>query len=465
MTQSDVFAGVMRDGGKSVPPSDEFTRDHRGAYHTPDAPVLQPVSVAEVQEIVRQAARENRTITAQGGNTGMGGGSVPRNANGVIVSTRRMNRIRALCPVGRYVVADAGVTIDEINHAAAEHGLCVAIAFGASGTASVGGVVSTNAGGMNVLRYGMARNHILGLEVVLADGRVWDGLRANRKDNSGPDLKHLFIGTEGTLGFITAACLVLVPVETHSATALLAVRSIADVLRLLMMAQAGGAEHLSRFELISGFCLTGTARDVLDVDMPLKVTSPWYVLVCFASTRDISDVAHGFVERAYSEGIVRDGLLPVSSTQEAELWRLREAIPRLHRRFASYQAFDIAVPIDQLDHLYRQLETDIGAAFPHCRIMCFGHVGDGSLHFSVCNPNAIPDAAEKAAIADCVNRAVWRLAGTISAEHGIGRAHVSELQQQKSALELELSHRLKVIFDPAGMFNPGVIFEDRSQAE
>jgi FAD/FMN-containing dehydrogenase len=351
-----VLEALLSDGGRVIEGTDDFTVDHRKTYSAAGAPVVQPASVAEICALVRHAVGNGLSITPQGGTTSMGGGAIPLTGTGLILSTKRLNTIRSLSVTGRHVVADAGVTIDEINAQAAQHGLCVAIAFGASGTASVGGVLSTNAGGMNVLRYGIARAH------------------------------------------------------------------------------------------------------VLEMDPALTQVSPWYALVRFGSTRDVSAVSHAFFERAFAAGIGTDGVQPVSSQQEDALWRLRDAIPRLHQQFAAYQAFDIAVAIDRLDALYRQLEEAIHRAHPQCDIVCFGHVGDGSLLFSVCHRDTPPDDAVRHRIAQTVNDIVWAQQGTISAEHGIGRAHVAELHQQKSAIETQLAHRLKTAFDPDGLFNPRVIF-------
>lgn len=430
---------------------------HRGKGHA--ACVVLPRSIAEVQAIVRYCALNELSITPQGGNTGLSGGAWPQSQFTVLLNLREFRRIRSISREGAYVVADAGATLHEINVHSREVDLFLPIDIGSRESATVGGVVATNAGGMNVLRYGTTREQVLGLEVVLADGELWDGLRANRKDNSGPDLKQLFIGTEGTLGIVTGVCMRLVPLETHTATVLREAPSMNEVLALLRLARQLGSERLSNFELMSGFAVREATKRVLGIEPPLGATGDWYVLARFAGTDSVSNLAHVLAEQAFEAGFAKDGTLPRSLSEEERLWRIRDSFSELHRHLGPSHRFDIAVPVDHLGTLITDLEAVVKAQVSQCDLLFFGHIGDGNLHFSICaHEYALPGEREGIDVRGIVHDVVWSLGGTVSAEHGIGRFHVAELGMQKSPLERDLQAKMKRILDPKSLLNPGVIF-------
>ena len=453
---------LMTNGGCVVSDPEEaapYLLEYRWRGVGEAACVACPASVEEVRAVVRYCARHGLTITPQGGNTGLSGGASARSETTVLLSLRGLARIRDVSVDGRYVVADAGATLHEVNEAVAGAGLFLPVDIGSRGSATLGGVVSTNAGGMNVLRYGSTREQVLGLEVVLADGELWDGLRANRKDNSGPDLKHLFVGTEGTLGIVTGVCMRLATAETHSATVLLEAPSMREVIALLGLAQNVGGERLTSFELMSGFAVREAARRVLGVEPPLGATGEWYVLVRYVGTSDVSGMAAVFAGQAMEGGLAPDGTLPRSLAEEARLWRIRDCFSELHRHLGPSLRFDIAVPVDRLEVLVARLHAARDEHVPQCDILCFGHMGDGNLHFSICSADAaLPGEAAGINVKHVVHAIVWDLGGTISAEHGIGRLHVAELEGQKSAIERRLAAKVKMALDPGTILNPGAIF-------
>lgn len=456
------LARLMTDGGSVITENEAagpFLTDWRRRYQAHAAAIACPRSAAEVQAIVRHCAANGLCLTPQGGNTGMCGGASPQADNAVLLSLAGLRRLRHVSATGRHVTAEAGISIDAVNAAVAGHGLFLPIAFGATGTATLGGVISTNAGGMNVLRYGSSRAQVLGLEVVMADGTLWDGLRALCKDNSGPDLKQLFIGTEGTLGIVTAACMRLVPAEVHSASLLLQAADMDEVLALSALAHEIGAERLSSFELLSGFALREAARRVLGMAPPLGGVGRWYALVRFAGTRPVDDLVAALAEAAFERGLAEDGVLPRSLAEQAMLWRMRDSLSELHRHLGPSLRFDLGVPVERLGDLVAGLQALAEETVPRADILCFGHMGDGNLHFSICGHDGeVPGAPTPQALAAAVHEVVWALGGTISAEHGIGRAHVGELARQKPPAELAMARRLKQTFDPAGILNPGVLF-------
>lgn len=423
--------------------------------------VVQPKTASEVEAIVRYAVEKDMKITLQGGNTGMCGGASPQSEQTILLNLSKLKSIRQYSPEGRYIIAEAGVTVEEINAHVKEDGLFLPIAFGATGSASLGGVISTNAGGMNVLRYGTAREQVLGLEVVLADGGRWDGLRVLRKDNSGPDLKHMFIGTEGTLGIITAAVMRLQPIESHTATVLLEAEDMDGVIRLASLAHHIGAERLSSFELLSGFALSQSAVRVLRISPPLGGGGKWYALARFAASGSVDDLALEFAEKAFESGLAVDGTIPKSLAEEAQIWHIRDSLSELHRYLGPSHRFDIGVPIDQLARLVAELEALMKRYVPDADALIFGHMGDGNLHFSICSADdKLPDHEKGFDLKEIVHEIVWSLGGTISAEHGIGRLHIRELYRQKPPIELAVAARMKAALDPDNRLNPGVIFQD-----
>ena len=430
-----------------------YFTDWRRQYRSAGECAVRPGSTEEVAAVVRLCAREGVAVVPQGGNTGLSGGSVPTGARReIVLSLSRLNRIRSVDPLDDTLTAEAGCVLAAVQRAAAEAGRSFPVSLAAEGSCQIGGILSTNAGGVNVLRYGNAREQVLGLEVVLADGSVWDGLRALRKDNTGYDLKQLFIGAEGTLGIITAAVLKLRPQPSASATGWAAVGSPANAVALLARLRGALGERISAFELVSRRCLEAVLAHVPGAQDPLPAPHPWYALLELEDA-DSFERLHARLEAALSAcaeaGELRDATLAASHTQAAALWRLREAIPEA--QFANVK-HDVAVGVSRIPQLIERAEAALGAAFPGSASYIFGHVGDGNLHYNVGPESLVPRRAE-------VNRVLYdtvaALGGSISAEHGIGQLKREELRRRKSALELELMRSLKRALDPRDLLNPG----------
>jgi FAD/FMN-containing dehydrogenase len=429
--------------------------DARKLYTGSAECVVRPGSTADVARVVALCMRESVAIVPQGGNTGLSGASVPTGTRReIVLSLSRMNRIRELDALNDAMTVEAGCVLATVQQAAAEAGRYFPLSLGAEGSCQIGGNLSTNAGGVNVLRYGMAREQVLGLEVVLPDARVWDGLRALRKDNTGYDLKQLFLGAEGTLGIITAAVLRLRPKPSASATAWIGIDSPRKAVELLAMLRGRLGERLSAFELISRACLEAVLSHLKDSRDPLPAAHPWYVLVEIADSGE-AELLREQVERALAEaaenGTLRDAALAQSSDQSRALWRMRESIPEA--QFTNVK-HDISVSVSKIPELVERLGHALKAAFPDVYPYVFGHVGDGNLHYNV-GPERM--AAERPAVNRIVYDTVAALGGSISAEHGLGQLKREEIRRHKSALELELMRTLKNALDPKGLMNPGKV--------
>jgi FAD/FMN-containing dehydrogenase len=369
----------------------------------------------------------------------------------VVLSLSRLNRIRGIDALNDTLTAEAGCVLAEVQKAAEDANRLFALSLAAEGSCQIGGTLSTNAGGVNVLRYGNAREQVLGLEVVLPDGRVWDGLRALRKDNTGYDLKQLFLGAEGTLGVITAAVLKLHPRPSAQATAWIGLRDPAHAVALLAQLHARLGERISAFELVSRPCLEAVlAHDAATRD-PLPQPHPWYVFAEFADAGSQEALAAQVTQALAGAADIDDAVLAASVAQARALWRLRETIPEA--QFANVK-HDVAVPVSEVPELIRRAGAALRAAYPGVALYAFGHIGDGNIHYNV------GDAAllERR---DQVNRIVFdvvaALGGSISAEHGLGQLKREAIRAHKSALELELMRTLKRALDPQGLMNPGKV--------
>jgi FAD/FMN-containing dehydrogenase len=399
----------------------------------------------EVARVVALCARENVAVVPQGGNTGLVGGSVPTGARReIVLAMARMNRIRSLDALNDTVTAEAGCVLAAVQSAAAAAGRLFPLSLAAEGSCQIGGNLSTNAGGVNVLRYGNAREQVLGLEVVLPDGRVWDGLRGLRKDNTGYDLKQLFLGAEGTLGVITAAVLRLYPKPAASATAWIALGTAREAVELLAELRGRLGERISAFELVSRSCLEAVLAHVPGARDPLPAPHPWYVLAQFADAEDLQSR----VEQALAE---REAVVAQSLEQARSLWRLRESIPEA--QFANVK-HDISLPVSKIPEFIAHADQALKAGFGNAEIYCFGHVGDGNLHYNI-GPERL--LAQTAAVNRVVYDAVARLRGSISAEHGLGQLKRADVRAHKDPLELELMRALKATLDPQGLMNPGKV--------
>jgi len=425
-----------------------YLTDWRRQYSGPAECVVRPASTAEVSKVVALCAREGVAVVPQGGNTGLVGGSVPTGARReLLLSLGRMNRIRSLDLLNDTATVEAGCILAAIQGAAAEAGRLFPLSLAAEGSCQIGGNLSTNAGGVNVLRYGTAREQVLGLEVVLPDGRVWDGLRGLRKDNTGYDLKQLFLGAEGTLGVITAAVLRLYPKPTASATAWIALASPAQAVELLATLRGRIGERISAFELVSRNCLEAVLAHVPDTRDPLGDAHPWYVLAEFGDSGRNEDLFERLADAL--EG--HEAVLAQSVEQARALWRLRESIPEA--QFSNVK-HDISVPVSKIPEFIAHCDAALRSAWREAEIYCFGHVGDGNLHYNI-GPASL--LAQRDAVNRIVYDAVARLGGSISAEHGLGQLKRDAIRSQKSALEMELMRAVKSALDPKGLMNPGKV--------
>ena len=444
------FADIVGAANVLTAPADTkpYFTDWRRQYSAPGECVVRPASTLEVSKVVALCAAEGIAVVPQGGNTGLVGGSVPTGARReIVLALGRMSRIRALDALNDTVTVEAGCVLAALQDAADQAGRLFPLSLAAEGSCQIGGNLSTNAGGVNVLRYGNAREQVLGLEVVLPDGRIWDGLRGLRKDNTGYDLKQLFLGAEGTLGVITAAVLRLYPKPAASATAWIAVQSPRDAVELLAALRERLGERISAFELVSRACLEAVLRHARDLKDPLPAPHPWYVLAQLADSGATAELE----ERAAEALGGREAVLAQSGEQARSLWRIRETIPEA--QFANVK-HDISLPISRIPDFVERAGRALREAFPGTEIYCFGHVGDGNLHYNV-GPQRLLE--ERASVSRVVYDEVERLRGSISAEHGLGQLKREEIRAHKPALELELMCRLKSALDPHGLMNPGKV--------
>jgi FAD/FMN-containing dehydrogenase len=442
-----------------------YVVDWRGVYRGAAAAVVRPANTAEVAAVMKLCADTGTPLVPQGGNTGMCGASVPNAGGGeIVLSLARMNKIINVDPLNNTLTAEAGCVLANIQQAAADAGRLFPLSLGAEGSCQIGGNLSTNAGGVNVLRYGNTRDLVLGLEVVLPDGRIWNGLRGLRKDNTGYDLKHLFIGAEGTLGVITAATLKLFPRPAANATAWMAVRDPEAALQLLALMRRHCNDRITAFELISRHSLELVWRHVPGTRDPLAAPSPWYVLTELADAGD-EQALRGDLERALEDALqqelVVDAVIAESRTQAQALWHMRESIPEGARQEpVMVYRHDIAVAVGRIPEFIREAQTALEKRFPDVRLICFGHLGDGNLHYNAYLPDRLrTDAAARNAhdVTETVYDIVQQYGGSFSAEHGIGLSKVAELAHYKSAVELDLMRTVKHALDPQGLLNPGKV--------
>ena len=439
-----------------------FLLDWRKRWQGRARAVVQPANVDEVARLVRWCAVHRVPIVPQGGNTGLTGGSVPdASGDAVVLSLARMNRVRALDAVNDTVTVEAGAVLAAVQAAAREAHRLFPLSLAAEGSCTIGGNLSTNAGGTAVLRYGNARELCLGLEVVTPDGERWDGLQGLRKDNTGYDLRDLFIGAEGTLGVITAATLKLYPLPAAQLTALAAVASPHDALALLNLARGMLGPSLTAFEMMSDLCLELVARHFADCPKPFRDAAPYYVLL---ETSDAESEAHAterfdaLMARAVEDGLVSDAIVAQSIAQSRRLWALRENISEAQAAEGKNVKHDISVPIGAIGEFVVATDAALQAGFPGVRMVVFGHLGDGNLHYNVSPPTGT-DGDSLLACQDAINTlvhdAVAAAGGSISAEHGIGVLRREELARYKSPVALAMMQRIKQALDPLGIMNPG----------
>jgi FAD/FMN-containing dehydrogenase len=461
------IAAVVGPQGLLTDPSDikSYVADWRGLHRGATPAVVRPANVEEVAAVVRICAETHTPMVPQGGNTGQCNGAVPRAGGGdLIVSLGRLNRILEVDALNNTVTVQAGCVLATVQQAAADVERLFPLSLGAEASCQIGGNLSTNAGGSNVLRYGNTRDLVLGLEVVLPDGRIWNGLRGLRKDNTGYDLKHLFIGAEGTLGIITAAVLKLFPRPRATVTAWVALPSPRAALELLSLLRQRCGDTLTAFECISRRCLELVLHHLPGARDPLPQQHEWYALIELDDAR-AADVLRGDVESTLAAAaettLIADAVIADSGAQRQALWSLREGIP-LAARAEPRMVYrhDISVPVSRVPAFIAEAQSALEQRFPSIEVICFGHLGDGNLHYNAFVPGRLrsdPAARDAHDVGDVVYEVVQRFSGSFSAEHGIGMAKVAQLARYKSPVELELMRALKSTLDPANIMNPGKV--------
>jgi len=464
-TLLERLAGVVGGSHVLTAPADlePYLADWRGRYRGSARAVVRPASTEEVSGVMRTCADASTPVVPQGGNTGLCGGAVPDSAGGeIVVSLRRMNRVRALDADNATITVEAGVPLAVVQESAAAAGLHFPLSLASEGSCTIGGNLSTNAGGTAVLRYGNTRDLTLGLEAVLADGSVFSALRGLRKDNTGYDLKQLFIGAEGTLGIVTAAVMKLFPAPQAEATALVAVASVEKAIALLARLKSAMSDRLVGFELMSAFSLA-LSRKHHPGSPDLMAGHPWYALVhAEDSARDtpLAAMVEGALASAVDDGVAIDATVAQSVEQRKRLWALRENISEAQRREGPNIKHDISLPVSAIPAFMQECEAALLTAFHGARLVVFGHLGDGNLHYNLSAPEGVNasrfmDHGERAN--RIVHDLVARHRGSFSAEHGIGQLKRDDLVRYKSPVEVALMRAVKSAMDPHGLMNPGKV--------
>jgi FAD/FMN-containing dehydrogenase len=449
--------------GEDIAP---YAVDWRGAYNAVPTAVVKPASTGEVAEVVRRAAAADLAVVPAGGRTGLCGAAVAQ-ANGppsIILSLERLNRIRSIDARDFSIVAEAGCVVQNVQQAAADAGRLFPIQWGAQGTAQIGGMLGTNAGGIRTLCWGNARELVLGLEVVLPDGRILDDLRRVRKDNSGYALRHLFIGAEGTLGVITAAALRLRPPLKRTETAFVAVPSPDAALSLYGRMMEAGAD-LVAFELCGRYCMEVAARFGVDLRIPLPLTSPWYVMVEIAAAHPsvpLREMMEDTLGAAMEAGEVVDAALAESEAQRLAIWKIREDYPECARQAGPAASTDTSVPVSAVPEFINTAIDEVARRWPEGRVTAIGHAGDGNIHFSLQAPadweGGRPAWIERTeGFEALVNQIAVGLGGSFSAEHGIGQSKRHAMQTHKDPVALDLMRTIKAALDPQDRMNPGKV--------
>jgi FAD/FMN-containing dehydrogenase len=459
----DALAGVLPPGGLVTEAEDmaRYMRDWSGDHYGRPLAVARPRTTEDVSALLRHCSEAGIRVVPQGGLTGLVGAAVADpSGHEVVVSLERMNAVRAVNAIDYAMVVEAGCILEEAKRAAEAHDCLLPITFGAQGSCRIGGNVATNAGGFNVLRYGMTRDLVLGLEVVLADGRVWNGLKVLRKDNRGYDLKQLFIGSEGTLGIITAAAFKLFPKPSQVETALVGLRSIEDAMALYARARRTCSDLLSAFELLLRDCIDVSLGAREGLPEPLAEAYPCYALVELAASGAVD--LRGVMESCLMEAgdLVGDGVIATSRRQAERLWSYREIMVEMQGGGGRYLRTDVSVPISQIPQFIGEALKAVRAAYPEAFPLAYGHVGDGNVHLNVIPPKGLaPDAMERLfhGAEELIFEVVDRIGGSISAEHGIGRVKQEAYLERIGSVELDLARRVKDAFDPRHILSMGRI--------
>ncbi|MFN5542076.1 MAG: FAD-binding oxidoreductase [Betaproteobacteria bacterium] len=436
-----------------------YLTDWRRSYTGTALAVVRPANTNEVAEVVKRCVATNTPIVPQGGNTSMVGGSVPdATGRAIVLSLNRMNHIRSIDTDNDTAIVEAGVILQNVQAAAGQAGRLFPLSLAAEGSCTIGGNLSTNAGGTNVLRYGNTRDLVLGLEVVTPNGEIWHGLSGLRKDNTGYDLKHWFIGAEGTLGIITAAVLKLFPIPQKRAVALVAVESPAHALKLLNRMKYAFADRLVGLELMARVCVDLVLRHIPNTREPFTEHHAWQVLIELNDSRadaPLGDWLEAELGAAFESGEATDAVIAASEAQINALWQLREEISEAQRLEGKNVKHDISIPISRIPAFIEKCDAALMNTFPNISLVCFGHLGDGNLHYNCGLPS------QGLANAEAINQIVYdhvdQFGGSISAEHGIGQLKRIELTHHKSPVAIAMMRQLKQALDPYNLMNPGKV--------
>lgn len=457
---ADAIAAIVGPNGV-VAPGDwaPFNIEWRRRWQGAPAMIVAPGTVAETAALVRICAEQRIAITPQGGNTGLVGGQIATNGE-VLVSMRRLRTIRDVSALDNTIVVDAGVTLAEAQEAAASVGRLFPLSIGSEGSCQIGGVISTNAGGVSVIRYGNARDLVLGIEAVLPSGEIWNGLKRLRKDNTGYDLKQLFIGGEGTLGVITAASLKLFPSPREKLAVFVGLSSPDAALRLLSRIQNDSGGAVTSFELMSRAILGLVLKNIPESRDPLNAVHPWYALVEVSAgvLETLRPMIEGTLGAALGAGEIRDAAIAESDSQAKAFWRLRHSMSEAMRPEGGQAKFDVSVPVASVPAFLAAADAAVGRVCAGVRVVAFGHMGDGNIHYDVLQPTTMDrksfvecEGAIEAAVYDAIDR----FGGSISAEHGVGLARRDDIASRKPPVEIRMMRAVKAALDPLGIMNPG----------
>jgi FAD/FMN-containing dehydrogenase len=458
----DDLKNIVGDKGWSV--DEETLEPHlnewRGELRGKTLIMVSPRTTAEVAAVIKACAAENVGVVPQGGNTSLCGGAIPDDSGEqVLLSLSRLNTIRAVDADDFSIVVEAGCILAEVQNAAQGVDRLYPLSLGAEGSCQIGGNLSTNAGGINVIRYGTARQQVLGLEVVLADGTIWDGLRSLRKDTAGYDMKQMFIGSEGTLGIITAATLKLYPQPGATTTVFAALHSANQAVALLALLRKKLADGIQAFELISDRCLRFVARHVPNAKPPFDDNYPWFVLCELIDTGQESILEDAFAA-AMDDGLISDAIIAKSTAEAEGFWRLRHSIAEAEKPEGANLKHDVSVPISRMDEFLTRGQQLIESIYPTARLVAFGHVGDGNLHYNVAQPvddDGVQFIEKGAALTKAIYDLVAEMGGSFSAEHGVGVVKKDQLELYRSTAELDLMRAMKTALDPNNILNPGKV--------
>lgn len=454
---SEIVGGKYALTGEAMQP---FLREQRDLYQGRAALVLKPGSTGEVAAILKLANETKTPIVPQGGNTGLVGAQISFDGGAVVVSMVRMNRIREINPAGNYMICEAGVVLQTAQDEASKHDRLFPLSLGAEGTCVIGGNLGSNAGGTGALAYGVARDLVLGLEVVLADGRIWHGLRKLKKDNTGYDLRHIFIGAEGTLGIITAAVLKLFPKPRAVETAFVGLGSPEDTLAVLNLLQSRAGNAVTGFEIMSRLGMEFDFKHLPGARDPLGEPHPWYALIELSSpvAGGLREVLENALGEAAEKGLLRDAVFAASEAQRAAFWHLRTGLSETQKPEGGSIKHDVSVPVADVPAFLTEASAAVVKLIPGARPVPFGHMGDGNIHYNISQPVGV-DRATFLARWDEVNALVHKIVakygGSISAEHGIGVMKRDLLPEVKDPVEMEMMRALKRAFDPNNILNPG----------